>query len=64
VVGRLVIVALLVALAVAVAACFSLTFANGSIACSDDPTRPCPSGYVCIKDRCWIRGTFLDGGSD
>jgi hypothetical protein len=56
--------ALLLALAAGAAACFSLTFANGSIECSDDPTRPCPSGYACINDHCWTRGTLFDGGSD
>jgi hypothetical protein len=62
---RLAVVALLLALvAVGAAACFSLTFANGSIECSDDPARPCPVGYVCIQDHCWLRGSFLDGGSD
>jgi hypothetical protein len=60
----LIIVALLLGLGVAVAACFSLNVPNGSIACSDDPTRPCPSGYVCVHDRCWSRATIFDGGSD
>jgi hypothetical protein len=63
VVARLVVVALLVAV-VAISACFSLTFANGSIECSDEPTRRCPSGYECVHDRCWTRMTVFDGGAD
>ena len=55
---------MLIGLGVGIAACFSLTFANGSIACSDDKARPCPSGYVCVKDRCWTRSTVFDGGGD
>jgi hypothetical protein len=49
-----------------VVGCFSVTVPNGTIACSNDSKRPCPSGFVCVRDRCWTPQTsFLsDGGSD
>jgi hypothetical protein len=60
-----VLIGLLVLTAVA---CFNLTPADGSIQCSDDPGRRCPSGYLCISDRCWQRppdlGISHGGASD
>lgn len=53
---------LAVALAVVVG-CFSTTLPNGTIACSDDPTRPCPSGYSCVGGKCWLQSSLDDGGS-
>ena len=62
--ARGIVVALAVAVALAIGACFTLNPANGTIACSDDPNRPCPSGYSCIQGRCWTRNPFTDGGGD
>jgi hypothetical protein len=62
-VKRLAIVLVVLGLGVTIGACFSLSIVNGSIACSDDPTRPCPKGYACVHDRCWLPAT-LDGGTD
>ncbi len=60
----LLVVALLVGAMLGMVACFSLSFTNGSIACSTDPTRPCPSGYECVAGHCWLRSGITDGGSD
>jgi hypothetical protein len=60
----LVVIALLVGAVVGLAACFSLTLGNGTIACSSDPARLCPTGYECLAGHCWLRAGITDGGSD
>lgn len=76
-VARIAVVALLLAIVAGIGACFTLSFANGSIACSSDPTRQCPAGYSCVNDRCYVTSSIpnsdggdgavtviFDGGSD
>jgi hypothetical protein len=66
--ARIGLIALLLALAMA-AACFTLSFQNGTIRCSSDPKRACPTGYSCFDDYCWLRNPDasagnVDGGTD
>ena len=54
-------VALAVALGAAMVACFGVgAFPDGTIHCSTDPSRLCPTGSACIGGLCWH--TAPDGG--
>lgn len=46
------------------AGCFSTDFASGTVHCSNDPSRPCPSGYFCANDLCWRNGDTPTGEMD
>ncbi len=51
---RALLVALALALVAGLVACFSVgAFQDGTIHCSTDPARACPSGSVCIEGYCW-----------
>lgn len=41
----------------ALGGCFTTDIENGVLLCADDPTRPCPQGFVCIDGACWREGT-------
>jgi hypothetical protein len=49
----------------AMTACFSLRLQDGAIRCSDDPEKPCPIGYSCVNQHCYLNSdSFPDSGTD
>jgi hypothetical protein len=51
---RAVLVLIALAVVACAVACFSVgTFADGTIHCSTDPARPCPSGSACVQGFCF-----------
>lgn len=36
--------------------CFTFEPASGTVRCSSNPARPCPSGYACLGGACWKNG--------
>jgi hypothetical protein len=51
-------ICLLLLAVAAVAGCFTLSFKDGSIRCSTDPSGGdgggrCPAGFACIEDHCF-----------
>ncbi|HZS38845.1 MAG TPA: hypothetical protein VFF06_18560 [Polyangia bacterium] len=51
--GSLTLKLVLVAALLVAAACFTLSLPDGTVHCSADPQRPCPTGYVCESGLCW-----------
>jgi hypothetical protein len=55
---------LLAVIAGPIVACFTVAPPDGTVQCSPDPMRPCPSHYVCFQGFCWQNPPISDGGSD
>jgi hypothetical protein len=61
-------------LALGLAACFTASFTDGTIQCSTNDKRLCPSGATCVNGLCYHNPDlaptdfstpfFLDGGAD
>jgi hypothetical protein len=62
--GRPLLIAGALAALSAAVACFSLNFVDGTLRCSSDPERLCPSGYRCISEYCWAHPDFGSDGGD